>query len=244
MQMVWPFVPVLVAGMIVIIMGIFLFVSYSSYSTSHDAVDRLKTEVDDLQGKANVIKTNSNLTKEQIDNFNQTLTQLIPEQEDFFTILYALEKISIQTKFMVVRYEISPSKGAANKVPLVIDGDGDSDAFINFLKQYPYAGGRFITIEKLEYTPNQAGRIRVSLNFYNQKTITSNTNLSLLSPKDITLMKDIQAKTAIIIKNAPENINYTKKADPFSGIEVSPTTPTLTQRLKPTPVSTTSGALQ
>lgn len=241
------FAPVIITVAVIGVLSLFFVFSVRSFFDLQAQVASETADVDDLRIKTKIIQTNTDLTKSQIDTYNQLLTQLIPEQEDYFTILYALDTLSKKTNFNISRYSITLTDSVSNKIPLIIEGDGDSTTFLHFLQQYPYAGGRFITIEKLEYTPDVSGRIKVSLNFYNKKTNSATQPMSQFSAADIKEVQDIQAKTNIIIKNTAANIEYTKKQDPFRVtdqlVPTSTPTPTPSSAALVQPTTATSSAI-
>jgi hypothetical protein len=170
-----------------------------------------------LNKKANGVLAGVPLNRSDVDQYTQMLSQLIPENEDFFSILTALENLSLQTGYHVVKYSITPSTTADQKLDLQIQGIGNADAFLNFIRSYPFSGGRFITSDSVTFNSKEASTSTLDLTFYSQKTSSLSEVNKKLSPRDIQLLESIKSKT-IITAPQPEASGsgaYTTKTDPF-----------------------------
>lgn len=175
-----------------------------------------QNEIADLNKKAANVLTNTTISQDDIDQYTQLLSQLIPENEDVFSIMLALENLSIKTGYNIIQYQVSPSK-QSEKFTLQIEGIGDSAAFLNFVKSYSFAGGRYITSNSVSYDSNDKGSSTLNLSFYSHKTSSLSTENKKLSLEDIELLKRIQSKTEIIVKDTGVEISttYPTKSNPF-----------------------------
>jgi len=151
------------------------------------------------------------------------LNQLVPEEEDYFSILYALETLSKKTGFQITAYSINLSSSNNERLNLTVKGNGDVNTFLNFLKEYNVGGGRLITANNLALNPQQAAGFKIDLTFYHKKNINvDNKDLNLISINTdlIKKIKEIFEKTEIILKKSSSettiNTNYSRKSDPFS----------------------------
>ncbi len=200
-----------------VILCFILFFTYNLFAQASDAASKLDTEVVSLRQKVTILKNNKNLVSEQIDGYNQLLAQLIPDTEDFFTITYAIEKISQQSGFIVTGYTINISETSREKYSLIVEGQGNPNALLAFLKDYQFSGGRLVTNEKVEFSTEDTEKIKLSLNFYSKpinKTVTSTTQIT---PIDLQLMEKVKAKTMVVFK-APDtgaSEDYKTKTNPF-----------------------------
>ena len=68
------------------------------------------------ENRSDTLQFNKTLTEDQIVVYNKILTTLIPETEDYFSIIYALETISQNTGFSIVSYTINLSNTSRKTV--------------------------------------------------------------------------------------------------------------------------------
>ncbi len=201
----------------IILIGLIVLTTKNLLRTQQD-VDSVHSDIDKLQKKLSVIETNKSLTASQIENYNKLLTQLVPNEEDYFSILFALEELSNKTGFSISKYTINLSLASPEKLQVTVNGDGDADAFFKFLQNYQFGGGRLVTNESIGYTSEKVGQINLALNFYSKKTDTTSQELPQLTTNQIELMQEIQNKTSIIVKDSNEDlsvIDYKTKENPF-----------------------------
>ncbi len=206
--------PTLISLGVIVMLFFLVSFSYNLHSGENDRLNSLRTELDQLRSKVTIIKTNKSLIKENLDEYNKLLAKLIPDKEDFFSILYALEELSIQTGFQITNYNLSlASQG--DKYRIVVACAGNTDTFMKFLKDYNFAGGRLVTNEKIEFT-SEEGTVRLALNFYSKKIPTSLEAIAKVSEKDLRLMEQIHSKVKISFKEtANESAQYETKSNPF-----------------------------
>jgi hypothetical protein len=147
------------------------------------------------------------------------LNTLIPNVEDYFSITHSLEKLSEKSNFIITSYDINVSKSSVEKLKLSVTGIGDSESFINFLKDYNFGGGRLITSDRIQLEPNFFSLIKIDLTFYSKSASTSQSLEVEPNGKvfqELQLLKDKagfspEGESAI---NNP-SLNYPKKSNPF-----------------------------
>lgn len=142
---------------------------------SNDRVKALTKDVKELENKERILSNVINESGEDIDKDLTLITKLIPDAEDYFSMIYALERLSQSTGFSINSYTVNLTKSTSNKLSLTVIGAGDSQTFLKLLQDYNVGGGRLITAEKIGVDPAQIGSLSLSLNFYNKKaTISAN----------------------------------------------------------------------
>lgn len=187
----------------------------SNYNTK---ISSLKTENIGLMNKVTLM--NSTIPgSEKLDEDVSFLNALIPNAEDYFSIIYALEKLSQKSGFIITDYTISISSSTLEKLRMKISGEGDSLTFVNFLKDYNFSGGRLITSDKVQLDPNFSGAIIIDLTFYSKKTVAANS--LELSPNS-NIYKELETLKAKVnfnfentIASSSPNLDYPKKNNPF-----------------------------
>ena len=174
--------------LIIITVGIGL-TENSSYNKK---ISSLKTELNQLQNKVNLMNTTIP-SPDRLDEDLNFLNTLIPNIEDYFSIIYALEKLSQKSNFVITGYTVNVEKSTAEKLKLSITGIGESQSFINFLKDYNFGGGRLITSDKIQLDPNFFGSIKIDLTFY-AKSVLTGKNLALPDDKVFEELEALKSK--------------------------------------------------
>jgi len=189
--------------------------SFTAFSLARIEEANLKEETKILKNRVDIIKTNSQLKADQIRIFNQVLSTLIPDNEDTFTIIYALEKIGAETGFVISNYTVNVSASTQNKISLVVSGKGNINTFMEFLKNYNYIGGRLATSETIQFSGTNVDT-QVNLNFYNKKYVADQEIVPQLSSQDLDMLQKIKEKVKINFVTTEEtNTDYEITSDPF-----------------------------
>ena len=199
--------------LIIITVGIGL-TENSSYNKK---ISSLKIELNQLQNKVNLMNTIIP-SPDKLDEDLNFLNTLIPNIEDYFSIIYALEKLSQKSNFVITGYTVNVEKSTAEKLKLSITGIGDSQSFINFLKDYSFGGGRLITSDKIQLDPNFFGSIKIDLTFY-AKSVLTGKNLALPDDKVFEELEALKSKVTFSFDSNAESsspdLDYPKKSNPF-----------------------------
>lgn len=211
-----PYLISLLILIIVVLTSISLFTN--KFNSLNNKINQTTKEVNDLKKKAEFVGYKEEIIKEGIDlnQVNKIFTKLIPNQEDFFSVIYALEEISKKTNFLIISYSVNLKATTSNKLAIAIEGKGDDQSFLNFLKDYRYVGGRLVTIDKIDYKTKGFAQLKLDINFYSGKGSTLQNIVPIkLTIADKKLIKEIFAKVKIDIKNDEETGSYPKKTNPF-----------------------------
>ncbi|MFA6081720.1 MAG: hypothetical protein WC741_04945 [Patescibacteria group bacterium] len=178
-------------------------------------ISSLKIELNQLKNKVTLMNTTIP-SSEKLDEDLDFLNKLIPNIEDYFSIVYALEKLSQESNFIITSYTVAVGNSSAEKLKLNVLGVGDSQTFIDFLKNYNFGGGRLITSDKIQLDPNFFGTIKIDLTFYTKKVSTTK-NLEI-EPDD-KIFKELEAlKSKVNFTFEPEvapDYSYPRKQNPF-----------------------------
>ncbi len=187
------------------------------YVSASDEKNQLEQEVDDLRKQVEVFNSNKALVQSDLDSFNNILLSIIPNKEDYFTIILAMEKLSAGTGFTIDKYTIQLDDSTKDKLSISISGTGDANAFLKFLQQYKFQGGRLITNEKMQFSTSNEGDTKLSLNFYNKQIVNNEQKIEPITRKDVNLLRDIQQKVDVEFTNInqSENLDYKTKENPF-----------------------------
>ncbi|MDH7476540.1 MAG: hypothetical protein QHH09_03695 [Microgenomates group bacterium] len=202
--------------LVVFVLLFFNFFALKGYLNEKAFIENAQKELEIYKQRKEIIELANKLSKQQIDDYINLLTMLIPNEEDFFSIIYALEKISQNTNFIITNYTIDLGKRKPGKLTILVDGQGDAESFINFLKNYQFSGGRLATSEKIDFSNKPTIGTRVSLNFYSKDT-AENQATTKLTEKEIAFLDKIKEKFSFALKKESEAVteNYPRKTNPF-----------------------------
>lgn len=155
---------------------------------------------------------------EKLDEDVKFLNTLIPDVEDYFSVIYALEQLSKKTNFVITSYSVNVNASTTDKLRINVTGVGDSQSLINFLKDYNFSGGRLITSDKVQLDPNFSGSIIINLTFYNKKTTAANKLEMSVKSSTYKELEDLKNKVNFSFDNndiTPSTLDYPKKSNPF-----------------------------
>lgn len=222
-----PFIQRLIKENIFYIVGnVFIFIliiitikiGFTENSNYNKKIAVLKTELSQLQNKVTLMNTTIP-PSDKLDEDLNFLNTLIPNIEDYFSIIYALEKLSQKSNFVITEYVVNVEKSTAEKLKLSVTGTGESQFFINFLKNYNFGGGRLITSDKIKIDPNFFGSIKIDLTFYS-KNVSTGKNLELAADEKIfkeleTLKSKVNFSFDSNAETGSADLDYPKKSNPF-----------------------------
>lgn len=239
--------------------GLFL-VAFAAFSflavTATQGIEDARTERSKLEGEISYFNLTKKLASDQVENYNNLLLQLIPEQEDYFLLIASIERFSQRTGLKVDTYSVDVPKDGSEKFTMTINGSFAPNQFKRFMANYQFGTGRLVTIENMTLNQSQipgkvpTDDIRITMNFYSRKVSTSNLiRVGSLSQKDIDLMatiaqkmKDGETQGQVIQQELVQQQELQKKLDADAAASAAAAllalTPTAPPRATPTKVVT------
>lgn len=222
-----PFVKRLIMDNIYYIIGnlfIFLLIIITlkiGFSTNEEykiKINSLRSENINLMNKVTLM--NSIIPESKIlDTDIAFLNSLIPNVEDYFSVIYALEKLSQKSGFIITGYTVNVGASTSEKLKISVTGSGNNQSFINFLNDYNFFGGRLITSDKIELDPNFSGSLTINLTFYSKKTIVNNDLEVAPNRNTYTELDALRTKVNFVFDDSatttPTSLDYPKKDNPF-----------------------------
>lgn len=196
-----------------------VLVFYGRFNEQKKEVDLMNAEVHLLKNRYDTLKYNKTLTEDQIKDYNKLLAQLVPETEDFFSIIYALEEISKVSNFLITDYTIDMGKSTSERLTLTAQGKGNAETFLSFLQEYQFAGGRLATSDKIQYGGAIEGSTRITLNFYSKRyTIQESVQVPKLFKEELSTLEIIKQKVKFQIGSVGDTTatDYQIKNNPFT----------------------------
>ncbi|MFA5770477.1 MAG: hypothetical protein WC894_03215, partial [Patescibacteria group bacterium] len=181
-------------------------------------INSLELENIDLMNKVTLMNSTIPDT-DKLDEDVRFLNTLIPNSEEYFSIIYTLEKLSQKSNFIITNYTVNVGKSTSQKLKISVTGVGNSQSFVDFLKSYNFSGGRLVTSDKVQLDPNFSGSLIIDLTFYTKKTEAGN---KLEKSPNVNIYKELESlKTKVNfsfdnnVATASPSLDYPKKANPF-----------------------------
>ncbi len=212
---------IILCAVLVTLICLFVPFNLARISANADQMNTTKRDINDLKMQLASLEA-IHASDTDLTTTMKFLNTLIPQSEDYFSIIYTLDALSRESGFSITGYSINLSASTKNKLLLSITGIGSTNAFLKFLNDYNYNGGRFITLDKIELSQQTLGKFKVGTTFYSQKTSPSSGERVSISPATLQDLIALQNKVSYVLKEhatatseASVNLNYPRKNNPF-----------------------------
>lgn len=198
-------------------MYIVTFFYLNQYQNNSKKISALELEIGQYHSKQEALDFKNQLIEDEtrLDYVNGVFSQLIPAKEDYFSIIASLDKLSLQSNFIITSYNIVIGSSTPEKLAIVIEGQGDPNTFLEFLKDYNFSGGRLITIDKIDFNQEAFTGTKVNINVYTAKA----SSTQLFEPSietNMDFIENILQKVQLELKaEEAEESEYPTKSNPF-----------------------------
>ena len=172
------------------------FLGYKIYGV-YSEIQTLKTEIDQLRSSSLLIKNNKDLLEDNIGEYNTVLDSIIPDTETYFQVISAFEQLEAKTGVNIESYSINLLETTEDKMSLSLTITGTKESIETLFENYHYFGGRLITNEKLDFTPEGLGSMTFPVNLFHAATdesTTGNSGSNVISSEDIEFIQQIADK--------------------------------------------------
>ncbi len=201
-----------------LIVSAFIVPSYmiGRYFENNSKIRELGEEIEQNRVKQSILAVSGNENIQFLDEDVRILKSLIPDSENYFSIIYALDQLSIKTGFVITAYTINLQESTPGKISLTVTGFGDQNSFLNFLKGYNFEGGRLITAERIEFNKDKTGSSTLTLNFYNKK-VGSTEDQQVDYEKILSRLAELRAKVSVVLQTDDREVStdYPTENNPF-----------------------------
>ncbi len=201
-------------------------ISWGKYQEHATTASKLEGEVKTLREKAKSLDTLLATTPQDLSGDVKIMQTLIPDVEDYFSIIYSLDQLSASTNFIIVSYQINLQESQEGVLALSITGVGDSEAFIEFLKKYNFEGGRLMTAKSITLTDQEFEGISLAVSFYSKPVdVKDNTGINYV--KSLKRLQELKDKVSFVVREdavggpglglgtEATGSGYPTKSDPF-----------------------------
>ena len=209
-----------IIGNVFILIFIIITVKIGITETTKYKTKIASLELENVQLMNRVTLMNNSIPQsEKLDEDIKFLNTLIPNTEDYFSIIYALENLSQKSNFIITSYTVNVKASTSEKLRINVTGFGNSQSLKDFLKNYNFFGGRLITSDKVQLDPDFSGSIKIDLTFYNKKTEVANKLEKSPNTNVFKELESLKAKVNFSFDNnsatSSPDLGYPKKSNPF-----------------------------
>ena len=127
----------------IILFGLLLYGFFFTYQRFSSLIQE-RVALEENRQKAQLVRNNKQQLETDIADYNEVLDRLIPNQESYFQIINAFEKLSLATNLPIENYTINVEDTTSEKISLSLRLTGSSQEVNSFLKNFNYSSGRLI----------------------------------------------------------------------------------------------------
>ena len=187
--------PILLLGIIDLglVIGVF-FIGNTLYQ-KYLSVQAEKDKISQLKSRVVLVRNNKEIFDGRVDEYNEILEKLIPDEESYFSVITALDALANRTGVSITSYSINLKSTTEEKLTLSLVIDGDQEALNKLLADYMFAGGRLITNEESTIAVEEEEQsLSISFNFLHKKFNNTVISSVVVSERDIQFLDEVKQK--------------------------------------------------
>lgn len=158
---------------------VFLPREIASFITRNNKLSSIKEELSFFRNKQTTL---IRFNESELDRALKLFSTLIPTNEDYYTIISTLRRLSELSGLSIEKYEISFDEKPTPITKITIQTSGDSEKLFNFFNSYLIKGGRLVTLDAIEYIPNFTEK-SITINFHHLPPLQKTTSYTIQSIK-------------------------------------------------------------
>jgi len=192
----------------VLLLSIYSYIQIKSILATQNKIVQTKREIAELHSQQQVL---AHFNPDELDKLSKKLNDILPGNEDYFSIFNSLEKMASATGITFTSFT-SPFGGASlDGVSVTAQASGSISSFSNFLHAYQLAGGRVATIESVTINPPQLTAV-FQIKFHSKPVNIGKVRvLTLPDEKTIELLNSIETSTQTIATDE----SFSSTTNPF-----------------------------
>lgn len=197
----------------------FIPLQIRQYIALRSQISTLNDEIRELSERRNAIQQ---YNTDELDELVFLLNSLYPAVEDRFSIYSALDNMQFAHGILITKSSSPFSGKSFNEITIVIDAIADFPTFREFMQNYPFYSGRFITLERVSYNVERQ-TMTVTTVFHSKKIEYGNKKLTTYDPTVLQRASQIKMEVeaaGLIRQNISDDnqeipVDYTTKENPF-----------------------------
>jgi hypothetical protein len=154
-----------------------------------------KDEISILKSRVVLARNNKEIFAGRIDEYNELLEKLIPDEESYFSVITALDALANRTGVTISSYSINLKSTTEEKLTLTLNIEGDQDSLNKLLADYLFTSGRLIINEESSIMNDaEKQNLNISFNFFHKQYKEKAISTAVVNEKDIRFLDEVKAK--------------------------------------------------
>ncbi len=177
----------------IVLLGFIIYLGLNTWNLYND-LEIKKSELESTKQAATLIKNNKALLEENIETYNEILNELIPNEESYFKVIAAFEKLGAKTGVNIQSYSINLDDTTEEKLSLELTVSGTRENVEQLLRDYKYVSGRLITNEEMTVTFEDGAATSFTVNLIHRPFVSSDSQVTdTITQEDVDFLEDIQS---------------------------------------------------
>lgn len=177
----------------IVLLGFIIYLSLNAWNLYND-LELKKSELEGTKQTAALIKNNKALLDENIGTYNEILNEMIPNEESYFKVIAAFEKLGAKTGVNIQSYSINLDDTTEEKLSLELTVSGSRENVEQMLRDYKFVSGRLITNEEMMVTFEDGASTTFTVNLIHRPFVSSDSQVTdTITQKDVDFLEDIRS---------------------------------------------------
>ena len=178
----------------IVLLGFIVYLGINAWNLYGD-LELKKSELEGTKQTANLIKNNKALLEENIESYNEMLSELVPEEESYFKVIAAFEQLGAKTGVNILSYSINLDDTTEEKLSLELTVSGTKEDVEQMFKDYNFVSGRLITNEEMMVTFEDGASTTFLVNLIHRPFVSSDSqNTETITQEDVDFLEEIRSK--------------------------------------------------
>lgn len=178
----------------VVLLAFIIYLGINAWSLYND-LEFKKSDLESTKQTANLIKNNKALLDENIDIYNEILNELIPDEESYFKVIAAFEKLGAKTGVNIESYSINLDDTTEEKLSLELTVSGTRENIEQMFRDYNFVSGRLITNEEMLVSFEDGASTSFTVNLIHRPFVSSDSQTTeTITQDDVDFLEEIRSK--------------------------------------------------
>ncbi len=177
----------------IVLLGFIIYLGLNAWNL-YNELELKKSDLEATKQTANLIKNNKALLEENIGTYNEILNELIPDEESYFKVIAAFERLGVETGVNIQSYSINLDDTTEEKLSLELTVSGTRESVEQMFKDYNFVSGRLITNEEMMVTFEDGASTTFTVNLIHRPFVSSDSQTTeTITQQDVDFLEEIRS---------------------------------------------------
>jgi len=177
----------------IFLVGFTIYLGLNAWNL-YSELELKKSDLENTKQQAALIKNNKILLEDNIETYNEILAELIPNDESYFKVIAAFEKLGVKTGVNIQSYSINLDDTTEEKLSLELTVSGTREDVEQMFRDYNFVSGRLITNEEMTVSFEDGASTTFTVNLIHKPFVTSDSNTTeTITQKDVDFLEEIRS---------------------------------------------------